>query len=175
MALLNAVTSAPRNVTARALLRAELGRVGFDDYVETLLTLSDTLSEKAMTTNMTTDMTNDMPINADQQKALMLLINQAMSYQMSGKRDLVELDASFDETSFDHVFNRYVMTLIVTQQVRWYSLHSIHVFNTQQASARRGHDGRRTRPRAHNRGPRSVASGLGRRWCGRWCGRWCNR
>ena len=58
MALLNAVTSAPRNVTARALLRAELGRVGFDDYVETLLTLSDTLNEKAMTTDMTTDMTN---------------------------------------------------------------------------------------------------------------------
>ena len=114
MALLNAITSAPRNVTARALLRAELGRVGFDDYVDALLTLSSetattTTTAAATTTATATSSTTTIDADAEQQqlsKTLMLLMNQAMSYQMSSKRDLVELDATFDETSFDHVFNR---------------------------------------------------------------------
>ena len=42
MALINAITSAPRNVTTRALLRAELGRVGMDAWVDELLTLAKT-------------------------------------------------------------------------------------------------------------------------------------
>jgi len=107
--LVNAITQAPRTPEERSRYRAELRRVGFEQFLLTVLELDDASDEPVRGSLLGVD--------ADRRReSRTLLVNQATAYQLADRHDLDELEDTFDPKDFECVLHKLWRTICHTDE-----------------------------------------------------------
>mmetsp|Transcript_43460 Transcript_43460/g.117930 ORF Transcript_43460/g.117930 Transcript_43460/m.117930 type:complete len:1300 (-) Transcript_43460:42-3941(-) len=107
--LINAITQAPRTPEERARYRAELRRVGFEQYLLTVLELVEDNEEPMRGSLLGSDLEK-------KREARAMLVSQATAYQVANRRDLDDLDDNFQSNDFECVLHKLWQLICETDE-----------------------------------------------------------